>query len=70
MKNLLRSVVEHFAKRMAILMSERISSAAAAILEGLDEALKDANGELVEGLRKTTNHDDDKNSSLDAEVNK
>jgi len=39
---------------MVSIMSEHISPAAAAILEGLDEALADANGKSVIGLKKTT----------------
>lgn len=35
-------------------MSERISPAATAILEGLNEALADAKGQPVAGLKKTT----------------
>lgn len=35
-------------------MNEHISPAAAAILEGLNEALADAKGESVAGLKKTT----------------
>jgi len=35
-------------------MNKPISPAAAAILEGLNEALADAKGELVPGLKKTT----------------
>ena len=35
-------------------MSDRISPAAATILEGLNEALADAKGEAVPGMKKTT----------------
>ena len=38
---------------MVSIMSEQISPAAAAILEGLNEALADAKGEPVAGLKKT-----------------
>ena len=36
------------------MMNEQMSSVAAAILEGLEEALADAKGEAVPGLKKTT----------------
>lgn len=39
---------------MVEIMNEPISPAAAAILEGLQEALADAKGEPVAGLKKTT----------------
>ncbi|MGN0940657.1 MAG: hypothetical protein ACI4OA_03040 [Selenomonadaceae bacterium] len=65
MKKFASCVAEHFAKRMANVMSEQISFAVAAILEGLNEALRDAKGESVEGLRKMTKHDDGRNSSCE-----
>ena len=46
-------VIVEIARRMVSIMSERISPAAAAILEWLQEALADAMGETVPGLRKT-----------------
>ena len=39
---------------MLNIMKEHISPEAASILEGMNEALADAKGEVVDGMKKTT----------------